>query len=62
MIPPVEERIDRDCYYCIFGYENPAGDIVCKITDALERQVKISPCIYHYTDEEMKELLDNLEK
>ena len=62
MIPSINERINHDCCYCVFGYENIAGDIVCKITDALKRQVSEESCIYNYTVNEMKKLIENLDR
>jgi hypothetical protein len=63
MIPPIEERAFRTCSDCIFSYETHMGDTECKLQiDVLKRYVLGKSCIYNYEIDEMKELLDNLEK
>lgn len=64
MIPPAEVRQIRRCKYCAFSWEDDYLDLNCNLnvytrTDITRDE---TPCVYHYTPEEMAELIDNLEK
>lgn len=61
MIPPVEERQVRPCSECCFSWSDDYLDKWCNLSIqyAPDCEYRKEPCIYHYTTDEMKELIDS---
>jgi hypothetical protein len=61
MIPPVEERAVRPCNDCVFAWEDDYTDLNCNLHVYTRKYIGYTtePCKYHYTDDEMKELIDS---
>jgi len=64
VIPPVSVRENRPCYDCVFYWvdeyyysKNCNMDVETRYVGVTEH-----PCKYHITSEELRELIDNLEK
>ena len=62
MIPPVEERMVKRCRSCVFSHEDDFGDQICQMTFNVNRDHDnpLKPCKYHFTLDEMTELLDSV--